>query len=100
MSYSITRLGTNAKTYSFNPDRGGEWAHYLQTLSQSNNHDRQIFNGEVNAKVGAVPIDTDLKKVKASRVKRGGNTKIDDSVASYMKSQYYYNPRYNYHGDA
>lgn len=99
MSYQVSSLGTTDATYAYNKDRSGEWSHYLQTLSQSNNHDRQLANGELNSKVGIVPIGTDIKKIRTHRTKfRGGGP--SETEINLLKKAGYLNPRYQYHGDA
>ncbi len=52
MSIKINGLGTNPITYHYNFDRNGGWAAYLHNLSLQNNHDRQMYNGELNSIAG------------------------------------------------
>jgi hypothetical protein len=101
MSLNISSLGTTDATYAHNKDRGGSWANYLHSLSVSNNHDRQTYNGEVNAKVGVVPQATDIphSKIKRSRYKKG-TPGLDESQVEALKKGGFINPRYQFHGDA
>jgi hypothetical protein len=100
MSLQVSSIGTTNATYAHNKDRGGSWANYLQTLSQSNNHDRQIYNGELNAKVGIKSLSTDIphEKIKVKRTKMAKKG-LDPQEVAALKGRGYPNPRYDYHGD-
>lgn len=98
MSISRGPLGTTDLTYTHNPDRSGQWAHYLMTLQLQNCHDRMRVNGELNSKVGMVNLGNDLKEDHAQPDKNRKIKVPDDSVklSSYKKRGY--NPRYLYSG--